>query len=228
VSTSRQRASESVESVAPPWGGLTYPKTHTSTKRLLLSRLVKSRRTCTHIVEVSCCALLLALRSQWFILVILQTGFSYSKEDKNDTLPVNSGLCLRTLWKYSQQSGPLLSNTVARTRTPNIIRGKIDGVDVLAPLSLNISYERTALISIKGGELACSLAVWFVLTVYKAVLCPNSSGAHPASCAMGTGGPLTKAKRGWGMTMTTHPHLVPRSRMSRSYSSYPLDRHLGV
>jgi hypothetical protein len=28
-------------------------------------------------------------------------------------------------------------------------------------------------------------------------------------------------KRGRGVTLTTHPHLVPRSRMSRSYTSYP-------
>jgi hypothetical protein len=37
-------------------------------------------------------------------------------------------------------------------------------------------------------------------------------GAHPASCTMGTGGPFPG-----GVTLTTHPHLVPRSRMSRSY-----------
>jgi hypothetical protein len=29
------------------------------------------------------------------------------------------------------------------------------------------------------------------------------------------------AKRGRGVTLTTHPHLVPRSRMSRSYTSSP-------
>jgi hypothetical protein len=28
-------------------------------------------------------------------------------------------------------------------------------------------------------------------------------------------------KRGWGVTLTIHPHLVPRSRMSRSYTSSP-------
>jgi hypothetical protein len=28
-------------------------------------------------------------------------------------------------------------------------------------------------------------------------------------------------KRGRGVTLTTHPHLVPRSRMSRSYTSSP-------
>jgi hypothetical protein len=50
------------------------------------------------------------------------------------------------------------------------------------------------------------------------------SGAHPASCTMGTGGGVLSPglKRGLSMTLTTHPHLVPRSRMSRSYTSSPL------
>jgi hypothetical protein len=55
----------------------------------------------------------------------------------------------------------------------------------------------------------------------------TSSEAHPASCTMGTGGPFPGAKRGWGVTVTTLPHLVLRSRMSRSYTS-PLKRHHGV
>jgi hypothetical protein len=28
-------------------------------------------------------------------------------------------------------------------------------------------------------------------------------------------------KRGLGVTLTTHPHIVPRLRMSRSYTSFP-------
>jgi hypothetical protein len=47
------------------------------------------------------------------------------------------------------------------------------------------------------------------------------SEAHPASCTMNTRGPFPGAKRGRVMTLTTHPHLVPRSRMSRSYTSSP-------
>jgi hypothetical protein len=35
-------------------------------------------------------------------------------------------------------------------------------------------------------------------------------------------------KRGRGVTLTTHPHLVPRSRMSRSYTSSPPKRLRGV
>jgi hypothetical protein len=49
----------------------------------------------------------------------------------------------------------------------------------------------------------------------------TGSGAHPASCIMGTGGPFPGAKRGRGVTLTTHPHLVPRSRMCRSHTTLP-------
>jgi hypothetical protein len=37
------------------------------------------------------------------------------------------------------------------------------------------------------------------------------SGAHPASCTMSTGDPFPGARRGHGVTLTTHPYLVPRS-----------------
>jgi hypothetical protein len=40
----------------------------------------------------------------------------------------------------------------------------------------------------------------------------TGSRAHPASCKMGTGGGLSPGlKRGRVVTLTTHPHLVPRS-----------------
>jgi hypothetical protein len=42
---------------------------------------------------------------------------------------------------------------------------------------------------------------------------------------MGTGSPSPELKRGRGVTLTTHPHLVQRSRMSRSYTSSP-PKHL--
>jgi hypothetical protein len=56
----------------------------------------------------------------------------------------------------------------------------------------------------------------------------TGSGARPASCTMGTGGPFPGSNRGRGMTLTTHPHLVPKSRMSRSYTSSSYKRHHGV
>jgi hypothetical protein len=47
----------------------------------------------------------------------------------------------------------------------------------------------------------------------------TSSVAHPASYTMGTGGLFPGVKCGRGVTLTTHPNLVPRSIMSRSYTS---------
>jgi hypothetical protein len=38
------------------------------------------------------------------------------------------------------------------------------------------------------------------------------SGAHPASCTMGTRFLSPGVKRGLGVTLTTHPHLAPRSK----------------
>jgi hypothetical protein len=37
-----------------------------------------------------------------------------------------------------------------------------------------------------------------------------ASGAHPTSCTMGTGGPFPRLKRGRGVSLTTHHHLVSR------------------
>jgi hypothetical protein len=56
----------------------------------------------------------------------------------------------------------------------------------------------------------------------------TGSESHPASCTMGTGGPFPGAKRGRSVTLTSHPHLVPRSRMSGSYTSTPHKRLRGV
>jgi hypothetical protein len=47
----------------------------------------------------------------------------------------------------------------------------------------------------------------------------NTSEAHPASYTMGTGGPFPGVEGGQGVTLTTHPYLVPKSRMSRGYTS---------
>jgi hypothetical protein len=58
----------------------------------------------------------------------------------------------------------------------------------------------------------------------------TGSGAHPASCPMGTvpGVISPGGKRGWGVTLTTRPHLVPRLSMSRSYTSSPPMCHHGM
>jgi hypothetical protein len=49
----------------------------------------------------------------------------------------------------------------------------------------------------------------------------TSSEAYPASYPMGTGGPFPGIKRGVGVTLTTHPHLVPGSIMSSSSTTLP-------
>jgi hypothetical protein len=41
---------------------------------------------------------------------------------------------------------------------------------------------------------------------FSSILCVQTgSGAHPSSCTMSTGGPFPGAKRGLGVTLTTHP-----------------------
>jgi hypothetical protein len=56
----------------------------------------------------------------------------------------------------------------------------------------------------------------------------TGSEAHPASCTMGTRVLTLGVNRGRGVTLTTHPHLVPRSRMRGSYTSSPLKRLHGM
>jgi hypothetical protein len=64
---------------------------------------------------------------------------------------------------------------------------------------------------------------------FSSSLCVQTgSGAHPASCTMGTGVLSPGLKSGRGVTLTTHPHLVPRSSMSRSYTSSSPKRLHGV
>jgi hypothetical protein len=54
----------------------------------------------------------------------------------------------------------------------------------------------------------------------------TGSEAYPASYPMGIGVLSPGVKRSRGVTLTTHPHLVPRSSMSRSYtSSHPRRLH---
>jgi hypothetical protein len=49
-------------------------------------------------------------------------------------------------------------------------------------------------------------------------------GAHPASCKMGTGS-FPGVKCGWGMLLTTHPLLVPRSWKRELYLYPPSGPH---
>jgi hypothetical protein len=62
---------------------------------------------------------------------------------------------------------------------------------------------------------------------FSSSLCVQTgSGAHPASNPMGTRVLSSGVKRGRGVMLTTHPHLVPRLSRSRSYtSSSPMCLH---
>jgi hypothetical protein len=64
---------------------------------------------------------------------------------------------------------------------------------------------------------------------FSSSLCVQTgSEAHPASCTMGTGGSFPGVKRGRSVMLTTHPNLVPRSRMSRSYIPSHVCRLRGI
>jgi hypothetical protein len=58
---------------------------------------------------------------------------------------------------------------------------------------------------------------------FSSILCVQTgSEAHPASCTMGTGGPFPGGKA-WPERDSDHsPHLMLRSRMSRSFFPLPL------
>jgi hypothetical protein len=60
---------------------------------------------------------------------------------------------------------------------------------------------------------------------FSSSLCVETgSGAHPASCTIGTGGPFPGAKARPRRDADHSLPLVPRSRMSRSYTSSPPKR----
>jgi hypothetical protein len=78
------------------------------------------------------------------------------------------------------------------------------------------------------------IAFDFIILVMWQRVFPLASVSRPA---LGPTQPLVQwvpgvlsqgVKRGQGVTLTTHPHLVPRSRMSRSYISSPPKRLHGV
>jgi hypothetical protein len=51
---------------------------------------------------------------------------------------------------------------------------------------------------------------------------------YPASYPMGTGDPFPGIKRGRRVTLTTHPYIVPRSRIRSYTSSLSLDAYMAV
>jgi hypothetical protein len=82
------------------------------------------------------------------------------------------------------------------------------------------------------SELCGAVTVFFEVSRYSAGLQAGrsgfqgsipggGSGAHPASYPMGTRGSFPRGKSGRGVKLTTHLHLVPRSKNAWSYTSTP-------
>jgi hypothetical protein len=90
------------------------------------------------------------------------------------------------------------------------------------PLLMNLSKTSFKVIA---QEIQCLTTGWTTgvrsptgAKDFSSSLCVQTgSGAHPASYPMGT----ERGKARPGVTLTTHPHLVPRLSMSRSYTSSP-------
>jgi hypothetical protein len=71
--------------------------------------------------------------------------------------------------------------------------------------------------------------LYYIEVHVHSILCVQTgSGAHPASCPMGTAGPFRGGKARPGRDADHSPHLVPKSWMSRSYNSSTPKRIHGV
>jgi hypothetical protein len=56
----------------------------------------------------------------------------------------------------------------------------------------------------------------------------TSFEAHPVSYPIGTGGPFPGVKSGRVVMLITQAHLLPRRRMSRSYTPLPLSAYRAI
>jgi hypothetical protein len=75
-----------------------------------------------------------------------------------------------------------------------------------------------------------AIKVWSLAEArdFSCSLCFHTSpGAHQASCPVATRGLFPGIMRSRGVMLITHPHLVSRSWMSRSYTSSPPKRLYG-
>jgi hypothetical protein len=71
--------------------------------------------------------------------------------------------------------------------------------------------------------LAEAKRIFPLISVFRTALEPIKP---PVQWAPGVLSP--EVKHGWGVTLTAHPHLVPRSRISRSYTSLLLSASICV
>jgi hypothetical protein len=96
------------------------------------------------------------------------------------------------------------------------VRGsRVSSVSIVSDYGLD---ERTIGVRFTAGQ-----RIFPLTSVSRSALRPTQPRVQ-----LGTGGLFPRKKRGRGVTLTTHPHLVPRSRMSCSYASSPPKRHYGV
>jgi hypothetical protein len=65
------------------------------------------------------------------------------------------------------------------------------------------------------------VAIWMWQNEFSSSICPDQLWDPPSIPSSGYRGPFAGAKRGRGVTLTTLPHLLLRSWMSRSYTSSP-------
>jgi hypothetical protein len=92
-------------------------------------------------------------------------------------------------------------------------------VQLLSSLSMVCDYRLDDRGSISGR------GKWFF---FSSICVQTSSEAHPAYYPMCTAGPFPGGKHGRGVTLSTQPHLMPRSRMNKNNTtSYPWRLHGG-
>jgi hypothetical protein len=91
--------------------------------------------------------------------------------------------------------------------------------------NIKINLRKIRLEGVDLSNLAKDMEQWLDFVNFSILCVQTGSGAHPASCPMGTGGPFPGYKARPGSDADHSTHLVPRSGMSRSYISSP-PKHL--
>ena len=75
---------------------------------------------------------------------------------------------------------------------------------------INALYITMGQVGRSAQRLATGRTVQILVGARFSAPAQTGPGAHPASCTMGTG-PFLGVKSGWGVMLTPHPLLVPRS-----------------
>jgi hypothetical protein len=116
--------------------------------------------------------------------------------------------------KYGQYSGPTLHSKEIRGLYKSL-RSRGSSGSIVSDYGLD---DRAIWVRSLAGakDFSSSLCV------------QTSSEAHPASCITGYRGSFRRGKAWPGRDADHSPHLVPRSRKCRSYTSSPPKRHHGV